>query len=126
MAKKGYENKTNYCAWNIATIVMGVGAGNHAAYAAKVTKSSFSDGYALGVRDAGRDLKGLNGQGFDDKCPHGHTDVFCNGYKQGYGDTWFGRHQNSPAVDTAKSQSQSQSQSINNNNKNESTIHIDR
>jgi hypothetical protein len=47
----------------IAAIVLGMGLGNHAAYAAKVTKSSRSDGYALGVKDASRDLQGLNGHG---------------------------------------------------------------
>jgi hypothetical protein len=32
-----------------------MGIGNHAAYAAKVTKTSFQDGYDAGVRDASRD-----------------------------------------------------------------------
>jgi hypothetical protein len=37
----------------IATIVIiGIGVGNHAAYAAKVTKTSFQDGYNRGIKDA--------------------------------------------------------------------------
>jgi hypothetical protein len=34
----------------IATIIIGIGIGNHAAYAAKVTKTSFQDGYNRGIK----------------------------------------------------------------------------
>jgi hypothetical protein len=61
-----------------------MGIGNHGAYAAKVTASSNSDGYSRGVKDASRDLQGLNGHGYDSSCPSGHTSVFCEGYVQGY------------------------------------------
>jgi hypothetical protein len=54
----------------------------------ELSASSFTDGYAQGIKDAGRDLKGLNGHGYDSSCPEGHTDVFCNGYKQGYDHEW--------------------------------------
>ena len=57
--------------------------GNHAAYAAKLTASSYSDGYSRGVKDASRDLQGLNGNGYDSSCPSGHTSVFCDGYIKG-------------------------------------------
>jgi hypothetical protein len=63
----------------IATIVIGMGTGNHGAYAAKLTASSYSGGYSRGVKDAGRDLQGLNGHGYDSSCPSGHTSVFCSG-----------------------------------------------
>jgi hypothetical protein len=44
------------------------------------------DGFQRGVKDAGRDLQGSIGHGFDDSCPKGHTSTFCEGcegYKQG-------------------------------------------
>ena len=74
----------------IATIVIGMGTGNHLVYAAKVTASSNSDGYSRGIKDASRDLQGLNGHGYDSSCPSGHTSVFCEGYVQGYDATWNG------------------------------------
>jgi hypothetical protein len=66
--------------------------GNYSVFAAKLTASSYSDGYSRGVKDAGRDLQGLNGHGYDSSCPSGHTSVFCAGYVQGYDNTWFGKH----------------------------------
>jgi hypothetical protein len=97
----------------MATIVVGMGIGNHAVYAAKVTKASFQDGYNAGVKDAGRDLQGLNGHGHDSSCPSGHTSVFCDGYVQGYDATWHGKQ---PSQSQSQSLSQSQSQGITNNN----------
>jgi hypothetical protein len=55
-----------------------------AAIASKETKTSSEDGFQQGVKDANRDLQGLNHHGFDDSCPKGHTAVFCDGYKRGY------------------------------------------
>jgi hypothetical protein len=74
----------------IAIIVIGIGSGNHSAYAAKLTASSYGDGYSRGVKDASRDLQGLNGHGYDSSCPSGHTSVFCDGYFRGYDVTWNG------------------------------------
>ena len=54
------------------------------ASAFKETATSNEDGFQQGAKDANRDLKGLNGHGFDDSCPKGHTATFCDGYKQGY------------------------------------------
>src|ERR1041385_4593892 len=65
----------------IMAITIGIGIANHVAYAAKLTASSYSDGYSRGVNDASRDLQGLNGHGHDSSCPSGHTSVFCDGYE---------------------------------------------
>jgi hypothetical protein len=54
------------------------------ASAFKETSTSYEDGFQRGVKDAGRDLRGENGHGFDDSCPSRHTATFCNGYKDGY------------------------------------------
>jgi hypothetical protein len=100
----------------IATILIRLQIGNHAAYAAKVTASSYSDGYSRGVKDASRDLKGLNGHGYDSSCPSGHTSVFCDGYARGYDATLSGgRVSSSPPPPPSQAQSQSQG-IINNNN----------
>jgi hypothetical protein len=97
----------------IAIIAIGMGTIYHNAYAAKLTASSSSDGYSRGVKDASRDLQGLNGHGYDSSCPSGHTSVFCEGYVRGYDATWNGgRVSSSPSP----SQAQSQSQGITNNN----------
>ena len=40
----------------LLTIIIGIGIANDAAYAAKRTASSYSDGYSRGVKDASRDL----------------------------------------------------------------------
>jgi hypothetical protein len=44
---------------------------------------SYSDGYDEGCYDAGRDLKGLNGHGYDESVHHGDTQ-FRTGYVNGY------------------------------------------
>jgi hypothetical protein len=100
----------------IATIVIVTGIGNHGAYAAKVTASSSSDGYSRGVKDASRDLQGLNGHGYDSSCPSGHTSVFCDGYVRGYDATWNGGRAGSSSPPSSQAQSQGQSQGITNNN----------
>ena len=100
----------------ICTIVIGLGLGNHAVYAAKVTASSNSDGYSRGIKDASRDLQGLNGHGYDSSCPSGHTSVFCDGYVRGYDATWNGGRVNSSPPPPSQAQSQGQSQGITNNN----------
>jgi hypothetical protein len=48
---------------------------------------SYSDGYSEGCYDAGRDLKGLNGHGFDDSISHGNSQ-FRGGYVNGYHACW--------------------------------------
>ena len=104
----------------IATMVIGIGAANHGAYAAKLTASSYSDGYSRGVKYASRDLQGLNGHGYDSSCPSGHTSVFCDGYVKGYDATWYGGRVSSSPPPASQAQSQSQGQTVNNNNE----IHI--
>jgi hypothetical protein len=54
-----------------------------------------NDGYSRGLNDAYRDYNGLNGHGYDDSCPSGHSDSFCINYQNGYQDGWYrayGRH----------------------------------
>ena len=38
--------------------------------------------------------QGLNGHGFDDSCPKGHTTTFCEGYKQGYTESYYDTPEN--------------------------------
>jgi hypothetical protein len=54
------------------------------ASAFKETATSNEDGFQQGAKDAGRDLQGKNGHGFDDSCPKGHTATFCERYQQGH------------------------------------------
>jgi hypothetical protein len=60
----------------------------------KETATSYEDGFQRGVKDANRDLEGLNGHGFDDSCPKGHTATFCEGYKDGYSESWHDTPEN--------------------------------
>jgi hypothetical protein len=48
---------------------------------------SYSNGYDEGCYDAGRDLKGLNGHGYDESVHHGDTQ-FRTGYVNGYRTCW--------------------------------------
>ena len=75
----------------IIAIIAVVGIlGMQQAHAAKVTKTSWYDGWNKGASDASRDLVGANGHGYDPSCPSGHTSVYCDGYTQGYNEVWFG------------------------------------
>ena len=56
--------------------------------------TSFEDGFQQGAKDAGRDLQGTNGHGFDDSCPKGHTATFCEGYQQGYSERFHDTPEN--------------------------------
>jgi hypothetical protein len=47
-----------------------------------------NDAYGRGLNDAYRDYKGLNGHGYDDSCPSGHSDSFCINYEIGYHNAW--------------------------------------
>jgi hypothetical protein len=47
-----------------------------------------NDGYGRGLNDAYRDYNGLNGHGYDDSCPSGHSGSFCFNYQNGYQDGW--------------------------------------
>ena len=64
------------------------------ASAFKETATSNGDGFQRGAKDAGRDLQGSIGHGFDDSCPKGHTSTFCEGYKQGYSERWHDTPEN--------------------------------
>jgi hypothetical protein len=48
---------------------------------------SYGDGYGEGCYDAGRDLKGLNGHGYDESVSHGNSE-FHGGYVNGYRACW--------------------------------------
>jgi hypothetical protein len=58
------------------------------AHAFKLTKTSYEDGYNNAISDAYNDYHGLNGHGYDDSCPRGHTEIYCQGYIDGYNVTW--------------------------------------
>ena len=60
----------------------------------KETATSNEDGFQQGVKDGIRDSQGLNGHGFDDSCPKGHTATFCEGYKQGYTESYYDTREN--------------------------------
>jgi hypothetical protein len=66
----------------------------HVASAFKKTATSNEDGFQQGVKDGTRDSQGLNGHGFDDSCPKGHTATFCEGYKQGYTESYYDTPEN--------------------------------
>jgi len=51
-------------------------------------KLSYDDGWRKGTTDAYKDEAGLNGHGYDESCPSGHTDVYCQGYVDGYKENW--------------------------------------
>jgi hypothetical protein len=73
-----------------AIIVMGIGS--HAAFAVKVKKNSFQDGYNAGFA-AGKKDRIRDDNEFDSKPPKGHSDAYDEGYRRGYDDAWFrGEH----------------------------------
>jgi len=51
-----------------------------------MAKKHHSKGNSLerGAIDAFRDSNGLNGHGYDDSCPSGHSSAFCSNYKHAY------------------------------------------
>ena len=80
-----------------AIIVMGIGS--HAAFAVKVKKNSFQDGYNAGFAAGKKDR--IDDNEFDSKPPKDHSDAYDEGYRRGYDDAWFrGEHfsSNSAAV----------------------------
>ena len=57
---------------------------------------SYSDGYNEGCYDAGRDLKGLNGHGYNESVHHGDTQFrtgYVNGYRTCYSNSGAGEEQ---------------------------------
>src|ERR1041384_4416724 len=67
-----------------AILVMGIGS--HTAFAIKVSKTSFQDGYNVGFAAGKKDRK--NGNEFDSKPPKGHSDAYDESYRRGYDDGW--------------------------------------
>jgi hypothetical protein len=64
---------------------------------------SYDDGYDEGCYDAGRDLKRLNGHGYDESVHHGDSQ-FRTGYVDGYRACWNGPdNQPSPEPDNEPS-----------------------
>jgi hypothetical protein len=83
-----------------AIIVMGIGS--HAAFAVKVKKNSFQDGYNAGFAAGKKDR--IDDNEFDSKPPKDHSDAYDEGYRRGYDDAWFkGQHfsSNSAAVSSS-------------------------
>jgi hypothetical protein len=77
------------------SVVLAIGLAVVLVYAQTASAStSNEDGFKQGAKDAGRDLRGENGHGFDDSCPKGHTATFCEGYKQGYSERWHDTSEN--------------------------------
>ena len=74
----------------IAAILV-TGIGSQSAFAIKVSKTSFPDGYKAGFAAGKKDRK--NDNEFDNKPPKGHSDAYDEGYRRGYDDAWFrGEH----------------------------------
>ncbi len=69
--------------------IMVIGIGSHTAFAIKVSKMSFQDGYNAGFAAGKKDR--INGNEFDSKPPKGHSDTYDEGYRRGYDDGWFSR-----------------------------------
>jgi hypothetical protein len=76
------------------------------------------DAYSRGQRDAIRDYHGLNGHGFDDSCPSGHSASYCSNYHNGYSTQWavssnsdmLNGGDGTGYTDSTQSQSQTQTQ----------------
>ena len=98
------ETKTKLIiAFGIAAIIV-IGIGSHTAFAIKVKKTSFKDGYNAGFAAGTKDR--INGNEFDSKPPKGHTDAYDEGYRRGYDDGWFREeHINSNSAAAASSSS---------------------
>jgi hypothetical protein len=87
----------------IAAIIV-IEIGSHTAYATKVRKTSFQDGYNAGFAAGTKDR--INGNEFDSKPPKSHSDVYDEGYRRGYNEGWFGEHFSSnPAAASSSSSS---------------------
>jgi hypothetical protein len=67
--------------------IMVIGIGSHTAFAIKVSKTSFQDGYNAGFAAGKKDR--INDNEFDSKPPNGHSDAYDEGYRRGYDDGWF-------------------------------------
>ena len=63
----------------VALLAVGIGIGQ------PVRAESASD---RGSRDAYRDYHGMNGHGFNDSCPSGHSAQYCANYKDAYSTNW--------------------------------------
>jgi hypothetical protein len=82
--------------------IMVIGIGSHTAFAIKVSKTSFQDGYNAGFAAGRKDR--INGNEFDSKPPKGHSDAYDEGYRRGYDDGWFrGEHISSNSAAAASS-----------------------
>jgi hypothetical protein len=86
----------------LVAAILVIGIGSHTAFAIKVSKTSFQDGYNAGFVAGKKDRK--NGNEFDSKPPNGHSDAYDEGYRRGYDDGWFKvDHFNSNPVAAASS-----------------------
>jgi hypothetical protein len=87
----------------IAAIII-TGIESHTAFAIKVSKTSFQDGYNAGFAEGRKDR--INDNEFDSKPPKGHSDAYDEGYRRGYEDGWFrGEHFSSNSAAAASSSS---------------------
>jgi hypothetical protein len=86
--------------------------------------NSGSDGTIDGTNSATADFHHENGHGYDDSCPTGHSDTYCEAYTRAYRDQWAvlensgNVHNNSFASSTDQNEAASVNiQGNNNNNK---------
>ncbi|MFL6409490.1 MAG: hypothetical protein ACJ71F_20800 [Nitrososphaeraceae archaeon] len=104
MIAKLTEGKTKtklIIAVGIAAMIV-TGIESHTAFAIKVSKTSFQDGYNAGFAAGRKDR--INGNEFDSKPPKGHSDAYDEGYRRGYDDGWFrGEHISSNSAAAASS-----------------------
>jgi hypothetical protein len=99
---EGQINTHLIIAVGILAAIMVLGIGSHTAFAIKVSKTSFQDGYNAGFAAGKKDR--INGNEFDSKPPKGHSDAYDEGYRRGYDDGWFrGEHFSSNSAAAASS-----------------------
>jgi hypothetical protein len=106
MIAKLTEGKTKtklIIAVGIAAMIV-TGLGSHTAFAIKVSKRGFQDGYNAGFAAGRKDR--INGNEFDSKPPKGHSDAYDESYRRGYDDGWFrGEHISSNTAAASSSSS---------------------
>jgi hypothetical protein len=69
-----------------AIVLVAIGCMMIGPSATVMAKKHHSKGNSVerGSIDAFRDQNGLNGHGYDESCPSGHSSAFCSNYKDAY------------------------------------------
>jgi hypothetical protein len=81
-----YKTTTTIIIITSAIVLVSIGCMMIGPVATVMAKKHHSKGNSLerGAIDAFRDSNGLNGHGYDDSCPSGHSSAFCSNYKHAY------------------------------------------